>query len=87
MNLFGESIEDRRDFRIGLAGLLGGIHSLRILAERGIASPDDIITSLAGVRKLLDDVPTWRPGEREDLEDMFTKMTSAAINNYGKHNG
>jgi hypothetical protein len=86
VSLFGESPEDQRDFRIGLAGLLAGTHALRILAENGLASATEIATSLAGVKQLLDKIPTWRAGEREQLEEMFDKITLVAARNYGAKN-
>ena len=87
VSIFGESEEDRRDYRMGLAGLLAGTHSLRILAEKGLASATDLTTSLSGVRQLLDQITTWRPGEREQLEEMFDNLVMAAARNYGAKNG
>ena len=86
VSLFGESAEDRRDNRIGLAGLLAGIHSLRILAEKGLVSATDLTVALAGVKELLDQVPTWRPGEREKLEGMFDAIVRSAATHYGTKN-
>ena len=83
MSLLGESMEDRRDYRVGLAGLLAGTHALRILAEKGLASATDMTVSLSGVKQLLDEVPAWRPGEREHLEDMFDNLVRSAALNYG----
>ena len=86
VSMFGESTEDQRDFRIGLAGLLAGTHALRILAENGLASATDMSTSLAGVKQLLDQITSWRPGEREQLDDMFENLIRTAALQYGtKH--
>ena len=57
VSLFGESNYDRRDVTIGLAGFMAGVHSLRILAERGIASPEDIQVSLTGIRQVMAQLP------------------------------
>ena len=86
MSLFGDSAEDQRDYHVGMAGLLAGVQSLRILAENGLASATDLSVGLAGVREMLDSVPTWRPGEREQLEDMFDKIVRIAAENFGKKN-
>ena len=86
VSIFGESAEDHRDFRMGLAGLLAGTHALRILAEKGLASATEMTTSLAGVKQLLDQVTTWRPGEREQLEGIFDNLVRTAALHYGtKH--
>ena len=86
VSLFGESAEDQRDYRMGLAGLLAGAQALRILAERGLASATDLTVALVGVRQVLDAIPTWRPGEREQLETLFDNLVQAAAQNYGtKH--
>ena len=87
MSIFGESAEDRRDFRMGLAGLLAGVHALRILAERGVASPADIRLSTDGIGKMLDQITTWKEGERERLDSMLRNLVEAAELNFGKTNG
>ena len=66
---FGESNYDRRDVTIGLAGFMAGVHSLRILAERGIASPEDIEVSAAGIRQVLAQLPEGMIA-REKLEEL-----------------
>ena len=80
VSIFGESAEDRRDYRMGLAGLLAGVHALRILAERGLANSADISLSVNGVRDVLDSIPkeTWKPGEREGLDTMLLKIIDSA---------
>jgi hypothetical protein len=87
VSLFGESAEDQRDYRMGLAGLLAGAHSLRILAEQGLAPPADIQLAIGGMKQLFDQIPTWRQGERERLDGMLDNILSAAHINYGKNNG
>jgi hypothetical protein len=87
VSIFGESAEDRRDFRMGLAGLLAGVHALRILAERGVASPADIRLSTDGIGKMLDQITTWKEGERERLDSMLRNLVEAAELNFGKTNG
>ena len=52
-----ESPYQKRDFTLGLAGFLAGIHSLRILAEKGIASSEDMAVSLEGIRRTLATMP------------------------------
>lgn len=73
---------------MGLAGLLAGVHALRILAERGLASPGDISLSINGVRDVLDSIPTdaWKPGEREGLDAMLLKIIESAVSK-GRGNG
>ena len=80
VSLFGESTEDRRDFRMGLAGLTAGVHSLRILAEQKVTSWSDISLSINGVRDVLDTIPeqAWRPGEREALDRMLLNVINSA---------
>ncbi len=84
MSLFGEDDFDRRDFRMGLAGLLAGIHSLRILAERGVASPEDISVSREGIDKLLTMIPDGQipPAQLAGLGDLLDKVYAAAVLNF-----
>ena len=86
MSLFGESSTDQRDFRMGLAGLLAGIHSLRILAERGLASPEDIRVSTKGIEDVLGTIPAHElpQAQRQGLSDMLAKIHAAAVVNFGK---
>ena len=85
VSLFGESGTDRRDYLMGLAGLSAGIHSLRILAERGIASPADIGVAIAGITPVLNQIPRSeiQPGTIEALTELLAKVESAAELNYG----
>ena len=80
VSLFGESATDQRDFRMGLAGLLAGIHSLRILAERGIATPEDIRISRLGIEKVLAAIPdhVFPAAQRQGIVDMLDKIGAAA---------
>ncbi|MEN3971560.1 hypothetical protein WJS89_02645 [Sphingomicrobium sp. XHP0235] len=81
VSIFGESEYDQRDYRMGLAGLLAGTHALRILAERGIASGDDIREAAVGMNEVLDSITTWRPGEKEHLQGLFQKIEAVAEEN------
>ena len=87
VSMFGESTDDQRDYRMGLAGLLAGIHALRILAERGLANKQDISLSVTGVRDVLDRIPqqSWRAGERESLDAMLLKIVDSASTMGGLH--
>ncbi len=80
VNLFGESADDRRDYRMALAGFLAGVQALRILAERGPATGDDIMLSVTGIRQVLDQIPAthWKEGERESLDNMLFKLVDTA---------
>ncbi|HSG33417.1 MAG TPA: hypothetical protein VLA37_02700, partial [Sphingomonadaceae bacterium] len=83
VSMLGESSTDKRDFRTGLAGLLAGIHSLRILAEKGIASPEDIRISQEGIMEVLDQIPghEFSEAQRAQIDGMLTKIwTTAAMN-------
>lgn len=81
-----ESSDDKRDRALGLAGLLGAVHSLRILAERGIASPDDIALSSVGIKQVLDTVPPHSMDARlmGELDAMLDSLVEAARQNFGK---
>ena len=80
MSIFGERDEDRRDYMMGLAGFLAGIHSLRILAERGIATPADIMVAKEGIESILDRIPASQVDAQsmERLKDMLLKIQIAA---------
>jgi len=84
VSLFGESSTDQRDFRMGLAGLLAGIQSLRILAERGIASGDDIRISQKGIEDVLASIPEseFPASERDKISDMMNKIWATAVSNF-----
>ncbi len=90
VSLFGESAEDQRDYRMGLAGLLAGVQALKILAERGPATTDDLYTAVQGVRQVLDSIPlqSWREGEREKLDSILFGLVDAARDReLGRSNG
>jgi hypothetical protein len=80
VSIFGESDEDRRDYMMGLAGFLAGIHSLRILAEKGIATPADIMVAKDGIEGILDRIPASQVDSQsmERLKDMLLKIQIAA---------
>ena len=76
-----ESPYQKRDFTLGLAGFLAGVHALRILAEKGIASADDMEISLDGVRRTLLNMPAGMIPEAQlaGIEEMLTRIHQAAI--------
>ncbi len=80
VSLFGESDIDKRDHMMGLAGLLAGIHSLRILAEKGVATADDVRLSKQGIEDILDRIPAGQidPQLLQNLKDMLLKILLAA---------
>jgi hypothetical protein len=84
VSLFGEDDFDRRDYRMGLAGLLAGIHSLRILAERGIAGPQDIAAARDGIDQVLNGIPEAQlpPEQRAQLNGLLSQIHDVA-NTYG----
>ncbi|WP_340587158.1 hypothetical protein [Erythrobacter alti] len=86
MNIFGESATDKRDRSLGLAGLLAGTQSLRILAERGIASPQDIEISIEGIKQVLDGVPanTLDAEMLGKFDALLESIRGAALANFGK---
>ena len=71
----------RRDFTMGLAGFLAGIHSLRILAERGIASAEAMEVSLDGIRRTLATMPAGVLPEEQlaGIENLLTQIHQAAL--------
>ncbi|MES2491869.1 MAG: hypothetical protein V4579_01150 [Pseudomonadota bacterium] len=83
MSLFGEDDTDKRNHNMALAGFLAGTHALRILAERGIATPDDIITSNAGIIALIDMIPAGQlaPGTRDKVVEMLENIVAEARRN------
>ena len=76
-----ENPYQKRDFTLGLAGFLAGIHALRILAERGIARPDDMEVSLDGIRATLATMPVGMIPEAQmsGIEEMLDRIHQAAI--------
>ena len=77
-----ESSEDQRDKTLGLAGLLAGIHSLRILAERGLAEPHDIQVAVDGMKSVLAQIPagSMDAGQLGNLEALIDSLVMAAHN-------
>ena len=71
----------KRDFTLGLAGFLAGIHALRILAERGIASADDMEVSLDGIRATLATMPVGMIPEAQmsGIQEMLDRIHGAAV--------
>jgi len=84
MNWF-ESSDDQRDKTLGLAGLLAGIHSLRILAERGLAQPHDIQVAVDGIKAVLTQIPagSMDAGQLGSLEALIDNLVTAARNTDG----
>jgi CII-binding regulator of phage lambda lysogenization HflD len=76
-----ESALHHRDFTMGLAGFLAGIHSLRILAEKGIADAEDMTVSLDGIRRTLDNMPAGIIPEAQlaGIEQMLDRIQEAAV--------
>ena len=76
-----ETAYHQRDFTMGLAGFLAGIHSLRILAEKGIAGAEDMAVSLDGIRRTLDNMPAGIIPEAQlsGIEDMLDRIQQAAV--------
>ncbi|WP_338241140.1 hypothetical protein [Aurantiacibacter hainanensis] len=85
MSLF-ESSNDKRDRTLGLAGLLAGIQSLRILAERGIASRQDMEVSASGVKQVLEEVPANSISAEKlgQIDAMLDAIVHSAEQNFGK---
>ena len=77
-----ESSDDQRDNTLGLAGLLAGIHSLRILAERGLAEPQDIQVAVDGIKSVLAQIPagSMDAGQLGNLEALIDSLVMAAHN-------
>ena len=81
-----ESAFQKRDFTLALAGFLAGIHSLRILAENGIASAEDMEISLDGIRRTLLNIPVGMIPETQmaGIEQMLERIHLAAVEAEGK---
>jgi hypothetical protein len=76
-----ENPYQKRDFTLGLAGFLAGVHALRILAERGIAKPDDMRVSLDGIRATLSTMPVGMipDAQLSGIEAMLDRIHQAAV--------
>ena len=76
-----ESAFQKRDFTLALASFLAGIHALRILAEKGIATADDMEVSLDGIRRTLLTMPAGMIPEAQlaGIEEMLERIHQAAI--------
>ena len=76
-----ETLFHQRDFALGLAGFLSGLHALRILAEKGIASSDDMEVSLEGIRRTLLSIPAGMIPEVQlaGIEEMLARIHQAAV--------
>ncbi|CAA9547679.1 MAG: hypothetical protein AVDCRST_MAG23-2693 [uncultured Sphingosinicella sp.] len=84
-----ENSYNRRDYVFGLAGFIAGTHALRILAEQGLASPDDIRLSLEGVRATLANLPTGMVSDDHltNIDQMLDNLHAAAVAAEEKRNG
>jgi hypothetical protein len=80
--MLGETPWNQRDFTFGLAGFLAGIHALRILAEKGIATAEDIEVSLEGIRATLRNLPEGLVSDtqRAGIDSMLATLHAAALN-------
>lgn len=79
--MFGESSYDKRDLTMGLAGLLAGLHSLRILAEQGLAPYEDIVQAQTGLHQVLTQLPenAVDPSQLDALHALITNIGVAAL--------
>ena len=84
VSIFGESVDDKRDKILGLAGLTAGIQSLRILAERGLASADDIELSVDGIKSVLAQLPSGslEAVQLERLDAILDAMVEVSRGNF-----
>ena len=87
--MFGESSYDRRDYIFGLAGFIAGTHALRILAEQGLASAEDIRLSIEGIRATLANLPEGMVADDHlrNMNDMLCNLHVAAIEAEARRNG
>lgn len=84
-----QSTYDKRDFTLGLAGFLAGIHALRILAEKGIATPEDMAVSLDGIRTTLAGMPAGMIADAQlaEIEATLVRIHDAAVAAEGAASG
>lgn len=84
-----ENSYNRRDYVFGLAGFIAGTHALRILAEQGLASADDIRLSIEGIRATLANLPAGMVTEDhlQNIDDMLTNLHAAAVAVEARRNG
>jgi hypothetical protein len=87
--MLGENSYNRRDYVFGLAGFIAGTHALRILAEQGLASAEDIRLSIEGIRATLSNLPAGMvtDDQLQNIDDMLNNLHSAAIAAEGTRNG
>ena len=84
-----ESSYNRRDYVFGLAGFIAGTHALRILAEQGLASAEDIRLSIEGVKATLANLPAGMITDEQfgNMDEMLNNLHAAAISSEAKRNG
>jgi len=84
-----ENSYNRRDYVFGLAGFIAGTHALRILAEQGLASADDIRLSVQGIRATLANLPTGMVTDEQlgNIDDLLTNLHAAAVQAEESRNG
>jgi hypothetical protein len=84
-----ESAYNRRDYVFGLAGFIAGTHALRILAEQGLASAEDIRLSVEGIRATLANIPTGMVTDDQlaNIDQMLTNLHAAALDAEERRNG
>ena len=84
-----QSTYDKRDFTLGLAGFIAGVHALRILAEKGIASAEDMRISLDGIRATIATMPAAMMSDDQlaGINDMLDRIHEAAVAAEGRSDG
>ena len=87
--MLGENAYNRRDYVFGLAGFIAGTHALRILAEQGLAKPEDIRLSIEGIKATLANLPEGMltDDHLQNMHDMLTNLHVAAIEAEARRNG
>lgn len=84
-----ENSYNRRDYVFGLAGFIAGTHALRILAEQGLASAEDIRLSVEGIRATLANLPTGMVTDEQlgNLDAMLSNLHAAAVASEERRSG
>ena len=74
---------DMNSFAIGMAGLHGSLHSLRILANRGLVSPLELDQCLEGIMETLENLPPDMLAiVQPRIDPVLVEMKQAAANNW-----
>jgi hypothetical protein len=70
-------------FPISMAALHASLHALRILAERGLVSPEDIDESLDGIIETLESLPAEvLPIVMKTLDPLLAQLKQIAARNW-----